>query len=183
MKKITRAAQCAVAMLMTVSLPTWAQTPTGKVDPEWGDKVVALAQVGFMGVAIGVFLVGAFVLVWGKRDTEQQAKTVRQYLMYAFLSLVIAAGVEVWKTRNYGTVIVWFSPQFSEDLPQPVIRNGPFVGKQGQEIDISHDHTLQIVLDDALAKMRELSRANQQQQKVVLSLTSQNPLSEAGGGE
>jgi hypothetical protein len=175
-------------MLLAASLPAWAQTAPEKIDPEWGDKLVALAQVGFMGVAIGVFLLAAFVLVWGKRDTEQQAKTVRQYLMYAFLSLVVAAGVEVWKTRNYGTVIVWFSPKFSDDLPQPVIRNGGFVGQQGQPIDISHDRTLQIVLDDALDKIKslavsnkDLAAANQTQRKVVLQLTSQSPLSQAGG--
>src|SRR5215467_7955155 len=69
-------------------------------DTGWGDILVKLAQVGFIGAAIALFLLGAAVLIWGRERNPSEATTIRLYLLFAFLSVVLAAGIHVWDTWN-----------------------------------------------------------------------------------
>lgn len=129
-------------------------------DKSWGDILVQLAQLGFIGAAFGLFLLAAFVLIWGKNSTPEETKSKRLYVWLAFGSVLIAAGVHVY-TRTAGTVIVMFSPELDgNSMPLPTIRNGTLVGTQGEPIDITEDRMLVIVLDSVIKKVQDLSRTN-----------------------
>lgn len=126
-------------------------------DPAWGDILVKLAQVGFIGAAIALFLLGAVVLIWGKEGSPNQAQTKRLYLVLAFLSVVIAAGTHMWDTRVPGTVILSFSPDFQDEgLPSPRIYTSAGDKLPGQPIDVSKDRILVIYVDQLIKAVRQL---------------------------
>ncbi|HLK26525.1 MAG TPA: hypothetical protein VKT30_17855 [Caulobacteraceae bacterium] len=127
------------------------------VSDKWGATLVQLAQVGFIGAAVALFLLGAFVLIWGKDGTESQGKTKRLYLVLAFSSVLFAGAIHVWDTVHTGTVIISFSPDFqAEQLPIPVISTSAGNKAPGDEIDVSKDRRLLIYVDQLIKAVRQL---------------------------
>jgi hypothetical protein len=149
-------APATVALIATLSFsaPAFSQ-PTAALDKTLSDTLVQLAQVGFIGAAIALFLLGALVLIWGRTESENEARNKRLYLLLAFLSLVVAGAVHMWDGRAAGTVVVFFSPDLgAETLPYPTI-NGAAIQGSREEVDISRDHTLLIAFDRALKTIRD----------------------------
>ena len=123
-----------------------------------GDSLVKLAQLGFIGLSIALFLLGAIVLISGKAGSADEQRTRRTYLWAAFLSVFVGAGVHIWDTHNSGTVIIEFSPDFEgAGLPVPTIRTPAGLKVPGEIIDVTKDRTLMIYVDKVIAAVRTLN--------------------------
>jgi len=159
-------------------------------DTGWGDTLVKLAQVGFIGAAIALFLLGAAVLIWGRERNPSEATTIRLYLLFAFLSVVLAAGIHIWDTWNArmpGTVIISFSPDFKDQgLPDPRIYTSQGDKRPGDVIDVSKDRMLMIYVDNLINAVKKLqtsvatAKKSTQATQKVLAKYAQNLAKQAG---